>query len=530
MLHDFKSAAADSVISCDICIIGSGPAGTTVARALLGTGLTVCLLESGGIDFEGRSQSLSTGENRGLPYYDLHDTRLRLFGGTAHIWGGRCAELNPIDFERRSWLPHSGWPLTADDLAPWYQRAHRAFGIESVNCDESLWERFGESSPFSPDQLRVNFWQFDEMASRFGIENCQDLVRAPDINIYLHATATNIEADPAAGMIRHLDIASIDGPSGRVKARHYVVACGGIDTPRLLLASNRAETNGIGNTHGMVGRFFMEHPHGRAAIVHANDPYRLWRLFHHRFTRDGRRFSPVIRPGEALQERAGILNTSLVLKFQPWPEKGVPITRGLYGAVKHKVDPNRYGRAMWQATRRLNRWFQRTISTGVRRLQLGLESGGLFLLVRGEQAPNPDSRILLSGRRDALGVPLADLHWQMSPIDKHSVAMLVKAVDGELRRRQWGSAQIMPWLEDGSDAWPQDPTVGNHPIGGYHHMGTTRMADDPGEGVVDRNCRVHGYQNLFVSGSSVFPTSGWANPTLTIVALADRLGHHLKDH
>jgi choline dehydrogenase-like flavoprotein len=152
---------------------------------------------------------------------------------------------------------------------------------------------------------------------------------------------------------------------------------------------------------------------------------------------------------------------------------------------------------------------------------------GLYTVIRAEQAPNPDSRVTLTGERDALGMPRVALDWRLSPIDKRSVRVTMEALDGELRRLDLGTCTPEPWLaEDGPD-WEVDPLISNHPIGGFHHMGTTRMAASPRAGVVDADCRVHGVANLYVAGSSVFPTGGWANPTLTIVALALRLADHL---
>jgi choline dehydrogenase-like flavoprotein len=146
----------------------------------------------------------------------------------------------------------------------------------------------------------------------------------------------------------------------------------------------------------------------------------------------------------------------------------------------------------------------------------------LALLVRAEQAPNPDSRVTLGTERDALGLPRPRLDWRLSPSDVHSVAVLVETLRAEFERLGLGRVEPAAWLADAAGGWRTDPLISAHPIGGYHHMGTTRMADDPRRGVTDGRTRVHGLGNLYVAGSSLFPTSGWANPTLTIVALALR--------
>ena len=151
----------------------------------------------------------------------------------------------------------------------------------------------------------------------------------------------------------------------------------------------------------------------------------------------------------------------------------------------------------------------------------------LYLMARAEQAPNPDSRVTLSTEIDALGSRRAQLNWQLSELDKRTVLELARAMGREFSRLNLGTLETMPWLEDGSPQWPVDATVGNHPIGGYHHMGTTRMSNAASQGVVNANCTVHGYRNLHIAGSSIFTTGGWANPTLTILALCHRLADHL---
>jgi choline dehydrogenase-like flavoprotein len=172
-------------------------------------------------------------------------------------------------------------------------------------------------------------------------------------------------------------------------------------------------------------------------------------------------------------------------------------------------------------------WVQRELRETVERWRARLGITGLHVIVRAEQAPNPDSRVLLSSERDALGVPRANLDWRLGAQDKHTVAMFAATLDEELRRLGIGELRSSDWLHDPDPRWPVDPTVSNHPIGGYHHMGTTRMSAVPAHGVVDADCRVHEYANLYIAGSSVFTTSGWANPTLTILALALRLAAHL---
>ena len=380
---------------------------------------------------------------------------------------------------------------------------------------------------FDPLNIRTGFWQFDEVFGRFSLSSCEDLKQADNIRILLHANVTNIQVDPSCKTVKHVDIATLEGKKGRVLAKAFILAAGGIETPRLLLASRDVAPNGIGNDKDLVGRFFMEHPHGRAAEVTTPDPYKLWNIFRKRRVR-GKLYAPLIRAGEHLQKSASILNTSITLKCQRRPEAGESIGKAIYKKGKGRFNPTRGGRKLWRMYKKTNQLIHTLTDPIVRRRQLSTGRGGLYLIIRGEQAPNPDSRVMLSQQCDALGVPQADLHWQFTELDKRSVASLTDTLNNEFQRLGLGSVTPEAWLSESSTAWPVDPSVSNHHIGGFHHMGTTRMASTPQSGVVDGDARVHGVDNLYVAGSSLFPTSGWANPVLTTLALTLRLADHLK--
>jgi len=237
--------------------------------------------------------------------------------------------------------------------------------------------------------------------------------------------------------------------------------------------------------------------------------------------------APVLRLAEATQHERRTLNSIATFKLQRPPALGVPIGNRIYQNLKHNIDPDRRGRALDHLYRGLRAWFHREIRGMFEKWRARAGKSGLYLIVRGEQAPNPRSRVRLSTARDALGSRRADLDWQLADADKHSARVFVETFDAELKRLELGWVEPAEWLSDPSPHWPVDPTVGNHPIAGYHQMGTTRMSANPADGVVTADCNVHGYDNLYVAGSSVFSTSGWANPTLTLVALALRLGDHL---
>lgn len=510
-------------LHADVAVIGAGAAGLTLARALLDGGLSVVLLESGGADYEPQTADLNRGEVIGEPYYDLHQARLRLFGGTTAIWGGRSAELDPIDFEQRDWVPWSGWPFGAGDLQPWYRRAWRLFELlpEGALQDDPLLARIAGS------ELAVRRWFIDSRFDRFGLPRNRHLASHPRLTLALHATVREILAVPSAGAIEALDVRSPAGERLTVRARCYVLAAGGLENPRLLLASRSVVPTGLGNGRDLVGRFFMEHPHGRGGrIVHAA----AWRLLQafRKHPLGWQETAALLTASPELQRQRQILNTALTIAVRPPASGQHPLLTSAYLAAKHRIEPTRRGRALWQAYKSAGR--RGRDLTGAfywwARYRAGL--GEMAVVLRAEQAPNPDSRVMLGTDTDATGMPRLRLDWRLSPQDRTSAAELVAAFARQLRAASLGTVEPAPWLaEDGRD-WVHDLLVSVHPLGGYHHMGTTRMADSPERGVTDGWGRVHGIDNLYVAGSSLFPTGGWANPTLTIVALALRQADRLR--
>ncbi|WP_324749251.1 GMC family oxidoreductase [Sphingomonas sp. LY54] len=528
MLIDLQADPDATLEPSDVCIVGAGAAGVTLARRLSQRGIQVCLLESGGFDFEQATQDLYRGANVGMPYYDLDQSRLRFFGGTVAIWGGRCAQLDPIDFEQRAWVPYSGWPITHGDLDPYYRQAHDMLELGEFHYRDDVWDALGTAGPgLDPRRIDTVLWRFDEAVERFTAARSRDLTDAANVRIVLHANAVKLQASPDARRIEHVEVRPLGGPSRQIRARRFVIACGAIENSRLLIASNDVQTAGIGNDRDLVGRFFMEHPSGRLGRIETHHAFELWAAFQKRFMREGPPLAPALRLGDATQRERATLNSIATLKLQRDPSRGVALGNRLYQSLKHSIAPTRKGRALDHAYRAIRAWIHREVRHSIEHFRARTGMTGLYLMIRAEQAPNPESRVLLSNERDALGNRRADLQWQLSAIDKHTAKVMAETFDLELRRLNKGSVVPSAWLDEPGPQWPVDPTIGNHPIGNYHQVGGTRMSAEPAAGVVDAHSRVHGYGNLYVAGSSVFATSGWANPTLTIFALALRLADHL---
>ncbi len=517
MLIDL-SAGAPGRLDADVAVIGAGAAGITVARHLLSRGLNVLLLESGGLDHHASTSDLNAGESIGETYYDLESSRLRFFGGTTAIWGGRCAQLDPIDFEQRDWVPHSGWPFPAAELGRWYERARPLVGLPATRPDFGAVN--GRVGRLNGGEIAINHWEFDHQFDRFGASRNRDLFDHPRLIVALHATVREIVALPSGRAISHLDVRGPSGEPIAVHAGNFVVAAGGIENARLLLASQSVIPTGIGNQNDLVGRFFMEHPHARGGTLRGAPAWQLLSFFANRSAGEVVA-APLLTATESFQHSRELLNSAITIAARPPSGGRHSLVKRAYLHAKHKVEPTTVARSMWKTQRLAGRLVKHSV--GPLFPWLGYRSGRseLTVVLRAEQAPNPESRVTLTDKLDSLGMPRVRLDWRIGELDVRTASELVRAASRAFASSGLGRIEVAEWLERGR-GWQFDPLVSAHPIGGFHHMGTTRMANDPRSGVTDGFGQVHGLANLFVAGTSLFPTSGWANPTLTMLALALR--------
>lgn len=483
----------------DACIAGAGPAGITLARALAAKGFTVALMEAGGIDFTPQSQAFYSGELVGTGYDDLDIVRLRYFGGTSGHWHGTCRTLDAHDFEPLDHRPWD-WPIAKADLDP-YQVA--AAGI--LEIEEGLHELPDLPITQTEGRFRQIQWRHSPPV-RFGDKYRADLSGSERITLCLNANLVDLRLDDALTSVAGATFKSYKpgDPGFEVQARAYCLCLGAIENARMLL-NFRQRPQGIGNDHGLVGRYFCEHPH-----LHVG-----YALLAERPEREVVSFAPTLD----FMKRERLLNFALILlATDEAPQSFVT-------AAKETVkcfDTN---------TRDLTEWLR-----GYRpqcKTQGGLEEfrarrdpdrfPTAEVRISTEQALYADSRVTLADEKDAFGLQRVRLDWRLGEDERRTVRSATLALGMHLAEQNLGRLRIEDWVLADPVALPQ-----NTMIGSYHHMCTTRMSDDPQEGVVDRHCRVHGMTNLYLGGSSVFATPGLANPTFTIVQLALRLGDHLE--
>lgn len=522
MIVDFRSVPSDSEIETDLCVIGSGPAGLALAREFVGTSTGVVVLESGGLGFEPLSEKLNDGESIGLSHLGLSQGRRRQFGGGANVWGAICVELDPSDFARRPWITDSGWPIDAADVAPFYARARRLFGLTRSDFDATHWRSMGmEAAPFNASDLRFSVCATAPIAD-LGKAYRPELHAASNIRVLLHATVVNLRTNPDGGAMERVAIRSLDGKLGSVKARAFVLCCGGIENARLLLVSRDSHRNGLGNGDDLVGRYLADHTFSLTARISPSPGRSLAPLFRG-VRRAGSSFRPRLALTATRQAGAGVLNCMAQVHFEHPADGGFAAAHRLRRAVRFRRRPAQLGRDIARVLRHPTELAGLALDRYVYGRHPAQKNSEAWLECVAEQAPNPNSRVTLSNNSDTFGLALPVVDWRSADIERRSIAHMTEVVGRELRRLDIATVQPEAWLADGAgDTWQ------SRLIEGFHHMGTTRMAASPRSGVVDAHSQVHGVAGLYVAGSSVFPSAGYANGTLTIVALAIRLADHLK--
>ncbi|KJV24937.1 GMC oxidoreductase [Luteibacter yeojuensis] len=545
MILDYLDGSAPADHEADLCVIGAGPAGIAIARAFLGTRIRVCLVESGGLAGEDRSQALCEGTAHGGAPFDMAHSRMRVFGGSCTLWGGGCIPLADSDMAPREWVPDSGWPLRYADLEPWYAKAREFCRIDEAHgFGPGQFDGPPPRQPLDLDPEALVNLLFARSPILFGEAYRDEMRAAPNITVLLHANLMELEANAAATAVVRARIGSLTGRRGHIRARHFVLAAGGIENARILLLSDGVAPCGLGNDRDLVGRYFMDHPRGTLGNVASRTPDRLTRPYERTIGKVRAPIAPEIGMATAAQRRHQVLNGRVhPFAVEGAVPQGIRALRNVRAALR---PPSRDEATLLEA--RLSAAMQNGPAAAavavqpnlaISAMHLGLHIGDVIRAVAQkvadkptvrservelvgffEQAPNRDSRVTLGHARDALGLRRVNIDWRLTELDRYTYRTLASLAGKPLADACGGTFEASPWAVDESAT----PEV----FGTAHHMGTTRMSTDPSTGVVDADGTVHGMHNLHVAGSSVFPTSGWAFPTFTIVALSLRLADHLR--
>lgn len=533
-------------IEADVCIVGAGPAGLSVASMLTASGVRVVLLEGGA---EGAWRQLIDVRGEGedaYPQSSITETRGSGIGGTAGQWsyrmsnvddepeagerGCRYAPMDPIDFEQREAVAHSGWPLRRADLDPWYARAQKISGLGEFAYHPNSWST-PQAQPLDLDPRLVETQMFQFAPASEWIDKVAGSLRTRSgVLIMTDANVTRLQVDAEGSTVTDVHFTRSGGTAGTVRARAVVLAAGGIETARLLLMSDERGT-GLGNSKDQVGRYWMEHPLVRGGMLVARPGARLaerLKLYDAHWQGSTKMMAKLSIAPERMRSE-GLLSTSCLLL----PRHDVLAGSAVQAYTEIRSPSGRAGGLMHRAA------LGAKVALGVGSLltarkamaeQPGLDLSGwatqddmarfrVFEIVhQTEQSPDPENRITLDQQStDRFGRPIPVLHWRWSEQDQQRITR-----SRDLYAEAFATSGLGDFVQTDWDRGRPRMIGGNH-----HHIGGVRMSPDPGTGVVDSDTRVHELTNLFVTGSSVFPTGGSVNPTLTIVALALRLGAHL---
>ncbi|WP_435202388.1 FAD-dependent oxidoreductase [Qipengyuania sp. 902] len=517
-MADFIDARTDfdgEEVEGSIAIIGAGAAGITLARELSKANREVILIESGGLELEGDTQALYAGQNLGLPYFNLAACRLRYFGGTTNHWAGYCRANDEVDYMERPEVGLPGWPITHDDLAPYVARAATSLGIADDFFDPA---KLIADKGFAVDDLgerqspilETKVAQIAEDI-RLGKNHRDELQANPNVRIFLHANATNINLVPSGNAVDHIAIRTLNGRSFRVRAKRFIIACHAIENARLLLSSNDVAKEGIGNASDHVGRHFMDHIYITASRFYPSASFP--KLYDRMVLRKERLNANLGFTDKELQ-KSGLLQ--YYLRFIP------RFLSETNRSSFENVQAGFFEPGSLQYLRDLAA--VATDPIGALKLAYSKRSPGRFvpdhydLEHRIEQAPNADCRVVLSENTDVLGSRIADLDFKISDYDIDTLARAQELMAREVSALGWGRFQLE--TIDRS-------LVESRFLGHYHNIGTTRMASDPTNGVCNSDSQVFGVDNLYMAGSSLFPSAGYSGPTMMLIALSLRLADHI---
>lgn len=489
----------------DVCVVGAGPAGITLARSLAARGLDVALMEAGELDYSEDSQAFYTGEIVGLPQAPSEESRLRCFGGTSGHWEGKCRAFEAEDFAARPWMPMSGWPIGLAELAPYAPEAAAILDLDACENPPDL------ALARASDRFRHVVWRMSP-PTRFGEKYRDEIVASPRITLGVRATLVDLRLSDDARTVTTGVFRAWGGlePPFTVTARAFALCMGGLENARTLLNCRNQVATGLGNDRDLVGRYFCDRP----AVATGN------LLLVEPIGHEERYFTPT----PALSAEEGLARCALAIEPRPVrPAYGflnlVSTTAGCIAPrIARMLDDLRDGRA------------SSCYYGGLEEVAIRLAPDSHPVATVGislEQRLNPDSRVLLCRSTDPFGLNRVQLDWQLTADDYHTMQAATVAFGGFVAEQGIGRLKVRDWLLEENPRLP-DLDTGQGLIAGRQHMCTTRMNPSAAAGVVDTDCRIHGIANLYVGGSSVFPTPGFPKPTFTIVQLALRLGDHMS--
>lgn len=510
----------------DVCILGAGPAGLGLALEMSSLGAQVLVLDSGPKGGSRQAEKLSIGDHRGFLDVPVHELRKRGLGGTSRAWASNLARLTPSDFEHHIGIPDSGWPISFETVNTWIDPALRRLGcdltVAELQAAECAWRKLPLASNPGLEPRAIAATATGDVGTYWRDE----IEHAPRIHVVTDAHVSRLATSPDGRRVTEVECvdATRNTPQPMsLRPERVIVATGGIEAPRLLLSSaDRPHPEGIGNHAGHLGRWYQDHPFAWCGSIEADEPGGLDHLlFPAGQGRGPKALGALLCLSETeLATSSGTDAGVFVLGNRPW----------MAGQ-----DFNGPAMTSLRRTQRAVRAGHLPVSMIAQTRAMAVGAPSLVRLARQRRTKSPDahavrlqacatpqweSRISLSPETDRFGRPRPIVDWRVGTAERRGAQRVLEVLGAAAASSGVGSFRPGPVREDG---WPATIETG------YHPSGTTRMSRAPEDGVVDTDLQVHGIDNLWINSSSVFPTIGYANPTLTVVALGIRLAHHLND-
>jgi choline dehydrogenase-like flavoprotein len=521
VILDLEKPGMRPSLDTQVCVVGAGAVGLSLAVALNQRGVDVVALEGGGESMENRSQTLQRGESVGHHFVNINVGRYRILGGTTTLWGGQVLPFDRFVTEARPWIGHSAWPVSASALEKYFARAYHLLGLDDVELDDqSVWDKLGVEAPNLGEGLDVVMTRW--LRTRNFAKLYRNAIRdSGGPTVVVHANVVALEVAPS-GAAQAVRARSLDGQVLTVRARHFVLANGTLEVVRLLKHPLHDGSVAPWAASRWLGSPLIDHLDCHAGDVKLLNHKRFHELFDNIFL-GGRKYYPKIRVAPEVQRNEGLVDVAAQFSYRTRLSDHLAYLTMFLQSVREGGSDL----SLWALPAHLAAVATTVVPLALRYFRdhrsfkpLDAE---VSLCLFCEQLPTTRSRIGLSNETDALGMRRLRVDWQIDGRELKTMAFFGQQIKRQLEAQGLAEVALDPRLED------KDPSFLTAVYDAIHQMGTTRMGLSAEEGFVDADLRVFGTPNLYVAGAAVFPSTGFANPTFTAIALALRLADHLTD-
>lgn len=504
----------------DVCIIGAGANGFACALNLMKSGLSVLILEGGLQVYNDKAADLHKSQVVGQPHIGIHEARERIVGGTTTKWGGQALPFMKEDFEKRDHINLSGWPISFDDLKPFYKKAELILGTDSlVPYNYNPWKSRKINQPFTNNKLELIVTKWCKVPN-FAIQHGAKIAQSLDVTLLYNANAIDLIPNYLMSAISALKIKSLDGKEGLVNAKYFIAAGGTLETVRLFLNATKFGKKGLGNKNGLVGHYFQDHA---AAVVGRVIPKSLTKfqnIFDPFYLR-GFKYFPRVKLNAVFANKAELLHSSAQFIYTGAIHDPLSIAKAFINSVRKRENVS-YSEFKYLLTpKRIIQVLKAALRWKILNRGTSAKNGNIWLEIHSEQEPDFDSEIKLALTKDSLGMRRIKLHWNISKLTLKTIKETAKIIQEEFDNSGVGKIVLEPWVLD------QKCNNSIYVMDTFHQCGGLRMANTDKKGVVDSDCKVFNIDNLYVSNAAVFPTSSFSNPTMTSIALSIRLSEKI---